>query len=69
VPTNKPIAAIVPIETHEKVLQQREKTFSVLYRIWREVPPVSKEKAQANIEQVMINGRAKKTHKSNKLSP
>ena len=66
---NKPLAAIVPIETHEKMLQQREKAFSVLERIWRKVPAVSEEEAQADIEQAMIEGRAEKAHKRKKLSP
>lgn len=30
---NKPLAAIVPIDAYEKMLQQREKAFSVLERI------------------------------------
>lgn len=54
---NKPLAAIVPIKTYEKMLQQREKAFSVLERIWRKVPAVSEEEAQADIEQAMIEGR------------
>ena len=66
---NKPLAAIVPIETHEKMLQQREKAFSVLERIWRKVPAVSEEEAQADIEQAMIEGRAEKADKRKKLSP
>ena len=66
---NKPLAAIVPIETYEKMLQQRERAFSVLERIWRKVPAVSEEEAQADIEQAMIEGRAEKAHKRNKLSP
>ncbi len=66
---NKPLAAIVPIETYEKMLQQRERAFSVLERIWRKVPAVSEEEAQADIEQAMIEGRAEKVHKRKKLSP
>lgn len=66
---NKPLAVIVPIETHEEMLQQREKAFSVLERIWRKVPAVSEEEAQADIEQAMIEGRAEKSHKRKKLSP
>ncbi|MYC75075.1 type II toxin-antitoxin system Phd/YefM family antitoxin [Candidatus Poribacteria bacterium] len=66
---NKPLAAIVPIETYEKMLQQREKAFSVLERIWKKVPAVSEEEAQADIEQAMIEGRAAKVQKRNKLSP
>ena len=65
---NKPLAAIVPIETYEKMLQQREQDFSILERIWRKVPTVSEEEAQADIEQAMIEGRAEKAHKRNKLS-
>ena len=66
---NKPLAAIVPIEAYEKKLQQREKAFSVLKRIWGKVPAVNEEEAQADIEQAIIEGRAEKTHKRNKLSP
>ena len=66
---NKPLAAIVPIDTYEKMLQQRERAFSVLERIWRKVPAVSEEEAQADIEQAMIEGRAEKVHKRKKLSP
>ena len=50
------------------MLQQREKAFSVLERIWEKVPAVSEEEAQADIEQAMIEGRAEKAHKRNKLS-
>lgn len=60
---NKPLAAIVPIEAYEKMLQQRERAFSVLERIWRKVPAVSEKEAQADIEQAMIEGRAEKVHK------
>ena len=54
---DKPLAAIVPIETYEEMLQQREKTFSVLDRIWEKVPAVSEEEAQADIEQAIAEGR------------
>ena len=54
---NKSLAATVPIETYEEMLQQRENTFSVLDRIWEKVPVVSEE-AQADIEQAIIEGRA-----------
>ena len=55
---NKPLAAIVPIETYDAMLQQREKTFSVLDRIWEKAPAVSEEEAQADIEQAITEGRA-----------
>ncbi|MCY3549964.1 MAG: type II toxin-antitoxin system Phd/YefM family antitoxin [Candidatus Poribacteria bacterium] len=60
---NKPLVAIVPIEAYEKTLQQRERAFSVLERIWKKVPAASEEEAQADIEQAMIEGRAEKVHK------
>ena len=66
---NKPLAAIVPIEAYEEMLQQREKTFSVLDRIWEKVPAVSEEEAQVDIEQAIAEGRAEKAHKRSKLSP
>ena len=66
---NKPLVVIVPIEAYEKMPQQREKAFSVLERIWRKVPAVSEEEAQADIEQAMIEGRAEKADKRNKLFP
>ena len=53
---NKPLAAIVPIETYKEMFQQREKTFSVLDRIWDKVPTVSEEEAQADIEQAITEG-------------
>ena len=40
------------------MLQQREKTFSVLDRMWEKVPAVSEEEAQADIEQAVAEGRA-----------
>ncbi len=40
------------------MLQQREKTFSVLDRIWEKVPAVSEKAAQANIGQAIAEGRA-----------
>ncbi len=55
---NKSLAAIVPIETYDAMLQQREKTFSVLDRIWEKVPVVSEEEAQADIEQAITERRA-----------
>ena len=66
---NKPLAAIVPIETYKEMFQQREKTFSVLDRIWDKVPTVSEEEAQADIEQAITEGRAEKARKRSKLSP
>ena len=58
---NKPLAAIVPIETYEEMLQQREKTFSVLDRIWEKVPAVSEEETQAAIEQAIAEARGENT--------
>ena len=66
---NKPLAAIVPIETYKEMFQEREKTFSVLDRIWDKVPTVSEEEAEADIEQAITEGRAEKTRKRSKLSP
>ena len=54
---NKPLAAIVPIEVYEEILQQRENAFSVLDRIWEKVPAVSEEEAQADIEQAIAEVR------------
>lgn len=66
---NKPFAAIIPIEVYEEMLQHREKTFSVLDRIWEKVPAMSEEETQADIEQAIAEGRAEKTRKRSKLSP
>ncbi|MDE0467940.1 MAG: type II toxin-antitoxin system Phd/YefM family antitoxin [Candidatus Poribacteria bacterium] len=66
---NKPFAAIVPIEVYEEMLKQREKSFSVLDRIWKKVPAVSEEEAQADIEQAITEGGAERAGKRNKLSP
>ena len=63
-----PLAAIVPIETYEEMLQQREQAFSVLDRIWEKVPAVSEEEAHADIEQAIAETRAEKAVKRNKLS-
>ena len=57
---NKSLAAIVPIEAYEEMLQQREKALSVLDRIWEKVPAVSEEEAQADIEQAIAEVRAEK---------
>lgn len=65
---NKPLAAIVPIETYEEMLQQREKAFSVLDEIWENVPAVSEEEAQADTEQAIAEGRAEIARKRGKLS-
>lgn len=65
---NKSLAAIVPIEAYEEMLQQREKAFSVLDRIWEKVPAVSEEEAQADIEQAIAEARADRAHKRSKLS-
>ena len=63
-----PLAAIVPIEAYQEMLQQREQTFSVLDRIWEKVPGVSEEEAQDDIEQAIAEVRAEKGHKRSKLS-
>ena len=64
---NTPLAAIVPIEAYEKMLQQREQAFSVLDRIWEKVPGVSEEEAQDDIEQAIAEARAEKIRKRSKL--
>ena len=55
-----PLAAIVPIEAYQEMLQQREQAFSVLDRIWEKVPGVSEEEAQDDIEQAIAEARAEK---------
>ena len=62
-----PLAAIVPIEAYEEMLQQREQAFSVLDRIWEKVPGVSEEEAQDDIEQAIAEARAEKIRKRSKL--
>ncbi|MDE0424412.1 MAG: type II toxin-antitoxin system prevent-host-death family antitoxin [Candidatus Poribacteria bacterium] len=63
-----PLAAIVPIEAYEEMLQQREQAFSVLDRIWEKVPAVSEEEAHTDIEQAIAEVRAGKTRKRSKSS-
>ena len=63
-----PLAAIVPIEAYEEMLQQREQAFSVLDRIWKKVPAVSEEEAHTDIEQAIAEIRAEKISKKSKLS-
>ena len=58
-----PLAAIVPIEIYEDILQQREQAFSVLDRIWEKVPGLSEEEAQDDIEQAIAEARAEKIRK------
>ena len=65
---NTPLAAIVPIEAYEEMLQQREQAFSVLDRIWEKVPAVSEEEAHTDIEQAIAEVRAEKIRKKSKLS-
>ncbi|RKU22677.1 hypothetical protein C6500_04035 [Candidatus Poribacteria bacterium] len=65
---NTPLAAIVPIEVYEEMLQQREQAFSVLDRIWEKVPAVSEEEAHTDIEQAIAEVRAEKIRKKSKLS-
>ena len=52
-----PLAAIVPIEAYQEMVQQREQAFSVLDRIWEKVPVVSEEEAQVDIEQAIVEAR------------
>ncbi len=59
-----PLAAIVPIEIYEDILQQREQAFSVLDRIWEKVPGLNEEEAQDDIEQAIAEARAEKIRKS-----
>ena len=58
-----PLAAVVPIEVYQEMLQQREQAFSVLDRIWKKVPAVSEEEAQTDIEQAIVETRAEKIRK------
>ncbi|MYA69586.1 type II toxin-antitoxin system Phd/YefM family antitoxin [Candidatus Poribacteria bacterium] len=60
---NKSLAAIVPIEAYEEMLQQREKAFSVLDRIWKKVPAVSEKEAQADIKQAIAEVRTERAPK------
>ena len=52
-----PLAAIVPIEVYQEMLQQRKQAFSVLDRIWEKVPAISEEEAHADIEQAIAEVR------------
>ena len=61
---NRSLAAIVSIEVYEEMLQQREKAFSVLDRIWEKVPVVSEEEAQADIKQAIAEVRTERARKS-----
>lgn len=63
-----PLAAIVPIEAYQEMLQQREQVFSVLDRIWEKVPGVSEEEAQDDIEQAIAEARAEKIRERSQLS-
>ncbi|MDE0009681.1 MAG: type II toxin-antitoxin system prevent-host-death family antitoxin [Candidatus Poribacteria bacterium] len=65
---NTPLAAIVPIEAYEEMLQQREQAFSVLDKIWEKVPAVSEEEAHADIERAIAEVRTEKIRKKSKLS-
>lgn len=65
---NKSLAVIVSIEAYEAMLQQCEKTFSVLDRIWKKVPAVSEKEAQADIEQAIAEVRTERARKRRKLS-
>jgi prevent-host-death family protein len=62
---NKPMAAIIPIETYEQFLKQREKAFAVLDRIWAKAPTVSKAEAEADVEAAITEARAEKARRAN----
>ena len=62
-----PLAAIVPIDAYQEMLQQREQVFSVLDRIWEKVPGVSEEEAQGDIEEAITEARAEKIRKRSQL--
>ncbi|MCY3724596.1 MAG: hypothetical protein OXG97_20465 [Candidatus Poribacteria bacterium] len=53
----------------DRLIVNREKSFSVLDRIWEKVPVMSAEEAQADIEQAITEARAEKTRKRSKMSP
>jgi len=42
----------------DRLIVNREKSFSVLDRIWEKVPAVSEEEAQVDIERAIAEGRA-----------
>ncbi|MXV82226.1 MAG: hypothetical protein F4X56_00755 [Gammaproteobacteria bacterium] len=42
----------------DRLIVNREKSFSVLDRIWEKVPAMSAEEAQADIEQAIAEGRS-----------
>ena len=46
---NKPMAAVVSIDSYNQFLKQREKDFSILDQIWAKVPRVSQKDAEADI--------------------
>ena len=58
--SDKPLAAIIPIQVYKRLMKQREKAFSVLDRIWAKVPKVSEEEAQTDIEEAIAEVRADK---------
>ena len=63
-----PLAAIVPIEVYEEMLQQREQAFSVLDRIWEKVPAITEEESHTDIERAIAEVRTQKMRKKGKLS-
>lgn len=65
---DKPLAAIVPIQVYDRLLKQRGKVFSVLDRIWENVPKISEEEVQDDIEQAIAEARAENSRKKSETS-
>ena len=59
---DKPLAAIIPIEIYDRLIKQREETFSVLDTVWGKASKVSEEE-QADIKQMIAKVRAEKSRK------
>lgn len=64
---NKPLAVIIPIEIYDRLIKQREETFSALDRIWEKVPKVSEEEAQTDIEEAIAEVRAEKSEEKSEI--
>ena len=57
---NKPMAAVIPIETYQQFLSQREKAFVQLERTWAKMPEIPQAEVEADIEKAIADVREAK---------
>lgn len=59
----KPVVAIIPVETYEQLLRERNEAFRVFHEIWEANKDVDHEQLLKDIEQAVAEVREEKRRK------